>query len=291
MSDLAALLVLTLVKATPLIYAALGGVVGERAGIVNIGLEGMLAGGAFAAVAVSYETHAVWLATLAGIACGAALGLLLGVAATRWRVDQIVAGTGLNLLALGGTAYALVLVFGHPGASPAVLALGARGEAVLVAGAFVAALALDRVLSQTAWGLRVRAAGENPRALDAAGIDPLRIRVQALVAGGALAGLGGVFLSLGELDLYSDGMTAGRGFIALAAVIFGRWTALGATGAALFFGFFAALEFTLQRSGVPSELMQALPYLAALAALAGFAGRARAPAADGIPYARDESVG
>jgi simple sugar transport system permease protein len=283
---LSALLILTLVKATPLIYAALGGVIGERAGVINIALEGMLAIGAFCAVAVSYATGSPLLAALAGIAAGATLGLLLGVAATRWRVDQIVAGTGINLIAVGGAAYSLVLVFGRPGASPAVHALGRTGEVVLIAGAFVAALALSAVLRSTPWGLRLRTAGENPHALESAGIDPLRIRLQAVIVGGALAGAGGVFLSLGELDLYSNGMTAGRGFIALAAVIFGRWTPLGATGAALFFGFFAALQFTLQRSGVPSEVMQALPYLAALAALAGFAGRARAPRADGIPYSR-----
>jgi simple sugar transport system permease protein len=112
----------------------------------------------------------------------------------------------------------------------------------------------------------------------------LRTRFWSVVAGGAIAALGGVYLSLAELDLYSDGMTAGRGFIALAAVIFGRWTPFGATGAALFFGFFSALQYTLQRAGIPSELMQALPYLAALVALAGLAGRVRAPAADGIPY-------
>jgi general nucleoside transport system permease protein len=283
---LVALLSLTLIKATPLIYAALGGVVGERAGIVNIGLEGMLAAGAFTAVAISHATGSAVLGLVAGVACGAALGFLLGLAAVRWHVDQIVAGTGINLFALGGAAYALVLVFGHPGASSTVSALGIHGEVTLVAVALVAAGLLDRVLSMTSWGLHVRTAGENPRALDAAGIDPRRIRLQAMIVGGALAGLGGVFLSLGELDLYSDGMTAGRGFIALAAVIFGRWTPLGASGAALFFGFFEALEFAVQRSGIPSELMQALPYLAALAALAGFAGRARAPASDGIPYTR-----
>jgi ABC-type uncharacterized transport system permease subunit len=117
-----------------------------------------------------------------------------------------------------------------------------------------------------------------------AGLDPRTLRLWAVIAGAALAGLGGVYLSLGELDLYSDGMTGGRGFIALAAIIFGRWTPLGALGAALFFGAFSALESLLQRAGIPSELMQALPYLAALLALSGFAGRARAPAADGIPF-------
>ena len=118
----------------------------------------------------------------------------------------------------------------------------------------------------------------------------MRTRFWAVVAGGAIAALGGVYLALAELDLYSDGMTAGRGYIALAAVIFGRWTPFGATGAALFFGFFAALQYTLQRSGIPSELMQALPYLAALVALAGLAGRVRAPAADGIPYEAERAV-
>jgi simple sugar transport system permease protein len=125
-----------------------------------------------------------------------------------------------------------------------------------------------------------------PSAAESAGIDALATRFWAVVIGGAICSLGGVYLSLAELDLYSDGMTAGRGFIALAAVIFGRWTPLGATGAALFFGFFAALQFSLQRAGVPSELLQALPYLAALVALAGFAGRVRAPASDGVPYVR-----
>jgi simple sugar transport system permease protein len=131
--------------------------------------------------------------------------------------------------------------------------------------------------------LRLRACGENPRAVRSAGVDPRTMRVVATLVGGALAGLAGVFLSLGELDIYSDGMTAGRGFIALAAVIFGRWSPLGAAGAALAFGALAALQFVLQRAGVPSELMQALPYLAALAALTGIAGKARAPAADGVP--------
>jgi hypothetical protein len=141
-------------------------------------------------------------------------------------------------------------------------------------------------LFRTPWGLRVRSCGENPRAAEIAGIDALQTRFWAVVIGGAVAALGGVYLSLAELDLYSDGMTAGRGYIALAAVIFGRWNPWGALGAALFFGFFAALQYSLQRSGIPSELMQALPYLAALVALAGFAGRVRAPAADGIPFER-----
>jgi len=279
---------LTLVKATPLIFAALAGVLCERSGILNIALEGGLTAGAFAAVAVSFATGNPLLGLAAGMLAGAILCGLLGVAATRFDVNQIVAGTGLNLLAAGGTAFGIVVVFGQPGASPEVPALGARGEGVLVVVALLTAVALALALDRTPWGLRLRACGENPHAVLAAGLDPRRIRVFATLAAGALAGLGGVFLSLGELDLYSDGMTAGRGFIALAAVIFGRWTPLGACAAAIAFGALSALQFVLQRAGIPSELMQALPYLAALLALTGIAGKARAPAADGVPFHQPE---
>lgn len=283
---LIALLALTLVKATPLIYAALGGVLSERSGVINIGLEGILIAGAFTAVAVSGATGSPILGVLAGVLAGALLAAILAFVATRLAVDQIVAGTGLNIAALAAAAFGLVLLYHQPGASREVPALGQRGEDVLIVLALLAAVGLHLALTRTPWGLRVRACGEDPSAAEAAGIDALRTRFVAVVLGGAIAGLGGVFLSLAELDLYSDGMTAGRGFIALAAVIFGRWTPLGATGAAIFFGFFAALQFSLQRAGVPSQLMQALPYLAALVALTGFAGRVRAPASDGVPYVR-----
>jgi len=283
---LLALAALTLIKATPLIYAALGGVLSERSGVVNIGLEGILIAGAFTAVIVSGATGSPVLGALAGVVAGALLAALLAYAATRLAVDQIVAGTGLNIAALAAAAFGLVLVYHQPGASHEVPALGQTGEDALIVLALVAAVGLHLALTRTPWGLRVRACGEDPSAAESAGIDALRTRFLAVVIGGAIAALGGVFLSLGELDLYSDGMTAGRGFIALAAVIFGRWTPLGATGAAIFFGFFAALQFSLQRAGVPSEVMQALPYVAALVALAGFAGRVRAPASDGVPYIR-----
>jgi simple sugar transport system permease protein len=282
----AALVVLALVKATPIAYAAIGGMLAERAGVVVIGLEGMMAIGAFAAVCVSGATGNPILGAIAGVLAAAILAAIYALAAVRFGVDQIVAGTGINLLAIGGAAYGLVLVFKQPGASHEVAALGRPGEIVLVALVFALAAALHLVITRTPWGLHVRACGEDPHVARIAGIDPLRTRFLAVVLGGALAGIGGVYLALAELDIYVDGMTAGRGFIALAAIIFGRWTAFGALGAAVFFGFFAALQVTLQRAGVPSELMQALPYLAAIAALAGFAGRARAPAADGIPYDR-----
>ena len=290
MSDFAgallALVLLTLVKATPLIYAALGGVLSERSGVVNIGLEGILVAGAFFGVVGSAATGNPFAGVIAGVLAGALLAAILAFAATRLGADQVVAGTGINIVALGGAAYGLVLIFGQPGASREVPSLGPPGEAGLIILAFGLTAALWFALFRTPWGLRVRACGENPRAAEIAGINALQTRFWAVVIGGAIAALGGVYLSLAELDIYSDGMTAGRGYIALAAVIFGRWNPFGALGAAVFFGFFSALQYSLQRAGIPSELMQALPYLAALVALAGFAGRVRAPAADGVPFER-----
>ncbi len=281
-----ALVTLTLIKATPIVYAALGGVISERSGVINIGLEGMMAAGAFGAVIASYYTHEPMLGLAAGIGCGAAIGFVLAVAATRFKVDQIVAGMGINLICAGGAAYGLVLLFNQPGASQEVASLGNVGQWTLVGVAFLCTAALHTVLYRTAWGLRVRATGENPFAVKSAGLDPLRFRMLAVTLSGAFAGLGGAFLSIAELNLYSDGMTAGRGFIALAAVIFGRWTPFGALGAALVFGLFEALQDVLQGrfSWLPPDALSALPYIAALVALAGITGRVRAPASDGVPY-------
>ncbi len=285
MEILSALVILTLIKATPIVYAALGGVISERSGVINIGLEGMMAAGAFTAALISYATNVPTLGLLAGIGAGAIAGLVLALAATRFKVDQIVAGTGINVICAGGAAYGLVLVFNQPGASKEVNALGPNYW-VLVALAFALAIAMQWALSRTPWGLRVRACGENPRSVAAAGLDPLALRTVAVTLSGALAGLGGAFLSIGELNLYSDGMTAGRGFIALAAVIFGRWNPIGATAASVVFGLFEALQYVLQGkiSWLPADAMQALPYIAALIALAGVTGRVRAPASDGVPY-------
>jgi general nucleoside transport system permease protein len=282
---LLSLALLTLIKATPIIYAALGGVVSERSGVINIGLEGMMASGAFAAVDVSFATHNPLLGLLAGIIAGGITGYVLAIAATRFKVDQIVAGMGINLMCSGGAAYGLVLLFNQPGASVQVESLG-NAYWTLIVLAFALAGALQWVLYRTPWGLRIRACGENPAAVASAGLDPLALRIYAVTMSGALAGLGGAFLSIGELNLYSDGMTAGRGFIALAAVIFGRWNPLGATLACVVFGFFEALQFVLQGqiAWLPANAMQALPYIAALVALAGVTGRVRAPASDGVPY-------
>jgi ABC-type uncharacterized transport system permease subunit len=288
------LLFLTLIKSVPIVYAALGGVISERAGVVNIGLEGMMTAGAFSAVVFTNLTGSPIIGLIAGVFFGAFLGFVLGFAATFFKVDQIVAGVGINLVALGGAAYGLVLRFNQPGASPQVTQLAPEqllpqitvGETAMIVLGLLCAFGLNWFIYRTPWGLRIQACGENPRAVTDAGLNPLRLRLYSVIASGALAGLGGAFLSICEVNLYSDGMTAGRGFIALAAVIFGRWTPWGATGAAVFFGFFEALQYVLQGriSWLPSDAMQALPYLAALFAIAGLVGRVRAPAADGVPY-------
>lgn len=285
MALLIAFVLLVLLKATPIVYAALGGVVSERSGVVNIALEGMMVAGGFFAVLGSYYTHNPVLGLACGIVAGAIVGIVFAVAVTRYKVDQIVAGTGVNLICTGGAAYALLIIWNQPGASVQVSSLG-NGYWWLVALAFALAAFMHWYFYRTPWGMRVVATGENPSAVQSAGIDPLRIRTWAVIASGALAGLGGAFLSVGELNLFSDGMTAGRGFIALAAVIFGRWTPLGATGAALMFGVFEALEFVVQGriAWLPPDALQALPYVVALLALLVPMTRYRAPAADGVPY-------
>jgi len=299
LSIILTLLATTLTKSVPIIYAALGGVISERSGVINIGLEGMMVAGAFTAVvtsnAIGDPVFGPLCGLLAGVVAGMLVGWILGYAATKFKVDQIVAGIGINLICTGGAAYGLVLIFNQPGASAQVPSLGGAniqyfnlhaGAVALLVFAFVCAFGLNWLLFKSPWGLRVQACGENPHAVKSAGLDPLKFRLAAVTISGALAGLGGAFLSIGELNIFSDGMTSGRGFIALAAVIFGRWTPWGATGAAIFFGFFEALQYVLQGqvAWLPADAMTALPYVAALVALAGITGRVRAPAADGVPY-------
>jgi ABC-type uncharacterized transport system permease subunit len=278
---------IAVVKATPLAYAALGGVVSENAGVVNIGLEGMMAIGAFAAVTATYFTHDVAAGVAASAAVGAVAGLVLAYFAVTLRADQIVVGMGINVLGIAAAAYLLTVVFGQPGASPEVASFGTLPVLARYAPIWfvvLAAVAIHVFLYSTKTGVHLRAVGEEPRAAATAGIDVARYRYAATIAGGVLAALGGAYLSIGELDLYSDGMVAGRGFIALAAVIFGKWTPYGAVGACVFFGFFSSLQILLQQQGIPPELFQIVPYAMAIVALAGVVGRARAPAADGKPY-------
>lgn len=296
------LLAATLRVATPLIYAALGVVVAERSGVMNIGVEGMMLFGAFSAVAGSYYTGNPWLGVLAAMLTGGLLGLAHAWASIRLRADQIVSGAAINLLAVGIPNYLLMALWKQPGASPIVNGIRAvrlplladlpgvgpffASQNLLAYGALALAGLVHLVLFHTPLGLRLRAVGEHPRAADTVGIDVARLRYAAVIFSGMMAGLGGAYLSVAHLSLFTRQMTQGRGFIALGAMIFGKWTPFGSLGACLLFGCADALQLALQNRGlpVPTDVLMATPYVLTLIALAGFVGRAVAPAAIGKPY-------
>jgi simple sugar transport system permease protein len=294
-----------LVNATPLTYAALGGLYAERSGVVNIGLEGMMLTGAFFGIWGADVTGEWALGLAIAIAAGGVLALGYAVLAIHLRTDQIIGGTAVNFLALGITGYLFVDVYGFTG-TPALrgsqripdvtLSNGsgffaqAFGSLNLLVWLSFLALALTAfVVFRTPLGLRIRAVGESPRTADAAGISVYRTRYAAVTLSGMLAALGGAYLSIGFVHSFNENMTAGRGFIALAALIFGKWRPGGAFAAALLFGFSSALA---QRLGtVPAwssyaVLFQTLPYVLTLVAVAGVIGRSIPPAAVGRPFAK-----
>jgi simple sugar transport system permease protein len=297
-----ALLAAALRYATPLTFAALGGVISERSGVVNIGLEGMMLIGAFFG-AWGADVTGTWLGgILIGLAAGGVMGLLHAIFAVTLRADQIVSGFGINILALGITGFLYVQIYGDQGTPddlPRVPDVHLPIDWIPFVGEALAdlnlmiwlGLILVAVLSiflfRTAQGLRVRSVGENPLAADTAGISPIRIRYWAVIASGAFAALGGVFLSIGFVGSFTQNMTAGKGFIGLAVVIVGKWKPGGALAAALLFGFSSALAQRLPVfSPTIGSLLQALPYVLTLIAVAGLVGRSRPPAADGLPYER-----
>lgn len=273
------LLLATLRLATPILFAALGGLLTERAGVIALHLESALLGGALASVAVTAATSSPVLGLLAGIVAGSALGLLHGVLTQALRVPHILSGVALNLGTLGFTTFAL-RQFGSGMNADRLLP-----PWLLSSFALFSLVAVWWTLEKTALGLRLRACGENPRAARVAGLSVPRLRYGALAAAGALTGLGGVALTLTGLGAFTENMTAGRGYIALAAVIFGRWNPVGTTIAALLFGFGDALQLSLQTAGlariIPPDLLALLPYVLTLAALAGLSRRANAPASLG----------
>lgn len=313
------ILAATLRVATPLILCAMGGLFSERAGIFDIGLEGKMLAGAFAAASVAAFTGSAWLALLAAIAIALLLGLLHGFACITYRGNQIVSGVAINILVSG-----LTIVFGMawfrrggqtPSLEPAARFMplefpGAAGlrdvpilgpvYADLIGGhnllVYVALLLVPLahwVLNSTRFGLRLRAVGEMPLAVDTAGISVTWLRYRAVLICGLLTGIAGAYLSIAQNAAFSRDMSAGQGFIALAAMIFGKWRPLPAFGACLMFGFIDAVAIRLQgvRLGgfgeVPVQAIQVLPYLLTVILLAGFMGRAVAPKAGGVPYVKE----
>ncbi|MBI4510713.1 MAG: ABC transporter permease [Deltaproteobacteria bacterium] len=269
----------------PYVLTALGGTLCERAGVINLALEGMLLLGAFSAALGSYHGGPV-VGVLAGALGGSLLAGIYATCVLRFRANQIIAGIALNLLVLGLTRYLLKMIFHSTASSPQVPGIdGAEWQVGFVAGCGLLVLATHVLVSRTRLGLRLRAVGEHPEAAGSLGVSVLGTRAVTTCASGLLAGLGGAWLALDNQG-FVDRMSGGRGYIAIAAMIFGKWHPLGATAACLLFGFAEALQVNLQASatGVPRELVQVLPYLLTLVALCGFMGKAQAPGALGKPF-------
>lgn len=319
METLAVILASTVRLATPLLFACLAGLWSERAGVVDIGLEGKMLAAAFAAAVVAHASGSAWLGLLGGIAAAVFASVLHGFAAITQRGNQIVSGVAINMLAAGLTALVGNAIFGQGGRTPA-LSGAARfsdwhlpfadavktipvigpiysgvlsGHSAPVYIGFIAVVMTSLVLARTRFGLRLRAVGENPAAVDTAGISVARLRYSAVVIAGILCGCGGAYLSVSQAASFLPMMTAGKGFIALAALIFAKWRPWPAFAACLLFGFLDAAAIRLQGVAIPGigalpvQAIQALPYLLTVILLAGFIGKAIPPRASGIPYVKE----
>jgi len=303
LATLGAVLAATIRNATPLVFAALGGMFSERSGVVNIGLEGLMLISAFAGVVGAFTSGSALVGLLFALGAGLLFGLVHAVMCITFEADQIISGTAINLLALGGTGFLMVIVFGQGGTSPdvenfppvaipllsqiPVIGQALFNQSLLVYLMYLTVPVAFFVLFRTPFGLRLRATGEVPEAVDTAGVSVTRMRYFGVALSGLLAALGGVYLSMGLLSAFTEGMTQGRGFIALAALIFGRWNPVGAAGAALLFGFAQALTIQVPPDAIPNEFIQMIPYVLTIVVLAGFGGRAIAPAAVGKPYRKE----
>ncbi len=301
---LMAIIASTLRLATPLIFASLGGVFTERSGVVNIALEGIMIMGAFFAILTMQFIDNPWAGVLVAMIVGVLTSLILGFLAIHLRANQVVAGVAINLLAASLAAYLLEMVWKRSGQTDTVAnalttnplkflegipVLGKLFEGLtpFVYLSVIAVAVAYYVLFKTPFGLRVRAVGDHPKAADTVGINVYKIRYICVMISGALAGLAGASLSLGTVNMFREGMTSGKGFIALAAMIFGKWHPVGAFFACLFFGFAEAIQIQASSLGlvwIPSEFLQMLPYVATILALAGVVGKATAPKASGQPY-------
>ncbi len=283
----------TIRLSTPLILAALGGMFSERSGVINIALEGMMLAGAFTAAAVTWAVGYSLIGLVAGMAAGLLIASIHAIACIRYRADQVVTGTAINILMIGVPPLLSGALFLSSGSTPQI-----PKEHLIPRLPIVIAFALVAiswyVLYKTPFGLRLRSVGENPEAADAAGVRVARMRYAGVLLSGVLAGLGGAYLSIGQSSLFTRNMTSGRGFIALAALIFGKWRPVQTMLACLLFGFTEAI--TIQMQGVvklpsgediPIQFIQMVPYVLTIIVLAGFIGSSRPPKALGIPYEKE----
>jgi simple sugar transport system permease protein len=302
--NLSGLIRSSLVKAVPLTLGALSGVLCERSGVVNIAIEGMLLTGAFVSTLVGSVTN-IWIGLFAAVLSGGLLAAVLAVLAIKYKVDQIIAGTIINIFATGLTSFLSARFLQHyqnlndPGRFPTIkVPLLSKipffgpilfQHNMFVYAVFIFLIVITVGLYYTRWGLRTRSVGEHPKAADTLGINVFRTRYVSVILGGFMAGFGGAYFTLGSVGRFDEVMTAGRGFIGLAAMIFGNWNPFGSFSAGLLFGFFDALasKLAILQVPIPSEVMLMFPYLATMVILAGVVGRGQMPAADGQPYEKE----
>jgi simple sugar transport system permease protein len=282
-----AILYSTIRLATPLLLAALGGMFSERSGVINIALEGLMLAGAFTAATVTHFAGSPWVGLGAAIGAGLFVALIHAVACIKFNADQVVSGTAINIMFLGVPALIGGAIFESTGATPQI----PEGQLLRYAPSVIAFLLVPiswYVLYHTPFGLRLRAVGENPEAADTAGVSVARIRYTGVLLSGALAAMAGAYLSIGQSSLFTRNMSAGRGFIALAALIFGKWRPVQTMLACLLFGFAEAVSIQMQGvTTVPVQFIQIIPYVLTMVVLAGFIGQSRAPKAIGVPYQKE----
>lgn len=305
--NLAGLLHSTLLKAVPLTLGAMSGVLSERAGVVNIAIEGMMLSGAMTACIAASITHNLWIGLLVGILTGAFYGVIHGVLSIKYKVNQIISGTAINIFSTGITSYISALYLQKvqtlnnsgtfaPIRIPLLSKIPVFGPILFNDNVYVYAMYFFLVvitvgLFYTRWGLRLRSVGEHPKAADTLGINVFRTRYMAVMLGAMMAGLAGSYFTLGSVGRFDEVMTAGRGFISLAAMIFGNWTPVGSFGAGLLFGFADSLASKLAILGIkiPSQFLLMAPYVTTMIVLAGVVGRGQMPAADGTPYEKEST--
>lgn len=289
----------TIRQSTPLVLGALCGLIGERSAVINIGIEGQMLLGAFVGFLVNVWTGNLLVSVFAAVLAGALMGALLAYMSVTLKMDQIIGGTVINILALGLTGYFYQVGLTTEGKLQPI-ALGALADIPVIGPAvfnnppityatFILVILVHYILFFTKWGLRTRAVGEHPRAADTLGVNVFKVRYVNVIVAGGIAGLAGAFLTLEAVGSFERAMTNGRGFVALAVMLFGKYTPLGAWGAALFFGFASAMQTQLQFAGIdiPHQFIGMLPYVLTIVVLSGFVGRTRVPAADGVPYDKE----
>jgi ABC-type uncharacterized transport system permease subunit len=293
-------------RATPIVLGALAGILCERVGVVNIAIEGMMIAGAFASTIAS-SLFGLWAGVLCAILAGGLFATIHAFLSIKYKVNQIISGTMINIFAIGITAYLKTLFIDQQGLEylnepgfflPIPIPLLSRipvigpvffNHNIFVYSMYVLVIVLTIALFKTKWGLRLRAVGEHPKAADTLGINVFKTRYMAVILGGMIAGFGGAYFTLGSVGRFEEAMTAGRGFIALAAMIFGKWTPVGSFGAGLLFGFSESLstKLSILRFPIPQEFLLMLPYVVTIIVLSGVVGRSQGPAASGVPYEKE----